>query len=319
MKLIIQIPCLNEEQTLPQVLKEIPKEIKGIKKIEIVIIDDGSTDKTAEIAKKHGCTVLKHKKNKGLGYAFKTGLEYAIEEGADILVNTDADNQYPSKYIEKIIQPIIKNQADVVISDRQTQKIKHFSPIKKFFQKIGSAFVRKLTKTKVNDTVSGFRAYNKNAMYNIHITTKFSYVLDTIMQLSKKNMKIVNVPITTNKPTRKSRLFKNMFQHIKKSGMNILRLYAVYEPFKTFALLSAIFLLPGLFLAFRFIYFFAQGQGDGRIQSLIATAILIITAVILFTLGIIGELLKTNRLLIEEQYTFNKKAKYEKNKKQNTK
>ena len=312
MKLIIQIPCLNEEKTLPQVLKEIPKEYKGIKKTEIVIIDDGSTDKTAEIAKKHGCTILKHKKNKGLGNAFKTGLEYALEQRADILVNTDADNQYPSRYIKNIIEPIIKNEADVVISDRQTHKIRHFSPLKKMFQKIGSGLVRKLTKTDVKDTVSGFRAYNKNAMLNLHITTKFSYVLDTIMQLSKKNMRIVNIPITTNKPTRKSRLFKNMYQHMIKSGMNILRLYAVYEPFKTFTFFSLIFFLPGLALATRFLYYFSQGQGDGYIQSLIATAILIITAVILFTLGIIGELLKTNRTLIEEQYTYQKKREYEK-------
>lgn len=316
MKLIIQIPCLNEEKTLSNVLKEIPEEIQGIKKIEIVVIDDGSKDKTATVAKKHGCTVLKHKKNKGLGYAFKTGLEYALEQGADILVNTDADNQYPSRYIKDIVEPIIKNEADVVISDRQTHKIKHFSPLKKTFQKIGSGLVRKLTKTNVKDTVSGFRAYNKNAMLNIHITTKFSYVLDTIMQLSKKNMRIVNVPITTNKPTRKSRLFKNMYQHILKSGMNILRLYAVYEPFKTFSFFSAIFFIPGLILGARFLYYFFQGLGDGYIQSLIATAILIITAVVLFTLGIIGELLKTNRMLIEEQYSFNKRNAYEKNKKE---
>jgi glycosyltransferase involved in cell wall biosynthesis len=311
MKLIIQIPCLNEEKTLPLVLKELPKKLNGISSIEVVVIDDGSTDKTSQVAKKYGCRVLKHKKNKGLGFAFKAGLEYALEKNVDILVNTDADNQYPSKYIKDLVKPIVDKKADLVISDRQTSKVKHFSLLKKFFQFFGSFLVRRLTETDVKDTVSGFRAYSKNAMYNLHITTKFSYVLDTIMQLSKKNMRIINIPIKINKPTRKSRLFKNMFQHIRKSGINLLRLYAIYEPFKTFTFFSLFFFIPGFLLGVRFIFYLLQGLGDGHIQSLIATAILIITSVMLFTLGIIGELLKTNRTLIEENYTFNKRRNYE--------
>ncbi len=300
MRLIIQIPCYNEEKTLPLVLRDIPKKIEGVKEIEVVVIDDGSKDKTVEVAKKYGCTVLKNKNNKGLGLSFKRGLEYALEKKADILVNTDGDNQYPSKYIPSLIKPVKENKADLVIGNRQPWKIKHFSPLKRMLQHLGSSVVRRLTNTSVEDTVSGFRAYSKEAMQNLNVTTRFSYVLDTLMQLSKKELNIVTIPIKTNKPTRKSRLFKNMFQHIIISATNVLRLYAVYEPFKTFFKISILFLIPGLFIGFRFLYFFMQGQGDGQVQSLIATAILIITSVVMFVMGILGELLKTNRQILEE-------------------
>lgn len=311
MRLIIQIPCLNEEKTLPLVLRDIPKTIQGISSIETVIIDDGSTDKTRDVAKKYGATVLKHNKNKGLGESFKRGLKYALKQNVDILINTDGDNQYPSYQIPKLISTMQKTNADLVIGNREPWKVEHFSPLKKVFQFFGSFVVRGLTQSKVEDTVSGFRAYNREAMYHLHITTKFSYVLDSIMQLSKKNLKIVSVKIPTNKPTRKSRLFTNMFQHMQKSGVNILRLYAIYEPFKIFFISSVLFATPGTLLIMRFLYFYAQGLGDGYVQSLIIASVMVITAVLLFVLGIIGELLKTNRMLIEETYTVVKRIENE--------
>jgi glycosyltransferase involved in cell wall biosynthesis len=307
MKLLIQIPSYNEEKTLPLVLKGMPKKINGITKIEILVIDDGSEDKTYQIAKKHKISVIRNKHNMGLGCSFKEGLKYAIDNNFDILVNTDADNQYPSKYIEEIVKPIIEHRADMVIGDRQTWRIKHFSFFKRIMQNLGSFVVRKLTNTNVPDTVSGFRAYSREAMYHLNITSKFSYVLDSIMQLSKKNLKIISIPIKTNPPTRKSRLFKNIFEHMYKSGLNILRVYIVYEPFKTFLYTSILFVVPGVILYIRFLYFFLIGEGSGHIQSLIIGSIFIISSLILFVLSIIAELLKTNRMLIEENLYYLKK------------
>ena len=310
MRLLIQIPCFNEEKTLSLVLRDIPKKIKGISKIDICVIDDGSTDKTVEVAKKLGVDhILIHKKNKGLGNAFKTGLAFAVENNYDILVNTDADNQYPSRYITDLVKPVVEGNADMVVGDRQTSKVAHFSPLKKFFQSFGSGVVRRLTHTDVRDAVSGFRAYSNDAMISMNITTKFSYVLDTIMQLSQKNMKIISVPISVIAPTRKSRLFKNMFQHMYKSGVNVLRLYVVYQPFKFFFMLSIIFLIPGIILALRFLYYFFTVGGAGHLQSLIAMAVLVLASVLFFVLGILGELLKTNRMIMEEMYTDLKRLK----------
>jgi glycosyltransferase involved in cell wall biosynthesis len=302
MKLIIQIPCLNEEENLSQVLNELPESIPGISDIEIVVIDDGSTDRTTEIARDHGATLIEHKQNLGLGIAFKHGLQYALQQDVDILVNTDADNQYPSEYIPDLVKAVVEGESDLVIGNRKPWKIKHFSKRKRFFQYAGSFVVRRLTNTNVPDTVSGFRAYSKAAMRSLNITTKYSYVLDAIMQLSKKGLTITSVPIKTNLPTRESRLFSNMFQHIFKSAVNVLRVYAIYEPFRTFLYLSLIFLIPGAFLGGRFVYFYVLGLGGGHIQSLIATAILIINGVLLIVLGVIAELLKTNRMIVEEMY-----------------
>jgi glycosyltransferase involved in cell wall biosynthesis len=239
-KLTINIPCLNEEKTLGLVLKELPTKIEGIDEIEVQIVDDGSRDKTVEVAKKFGCLIIKHKNNKGLGNAFRTGVETALGRGCDIFVNTDADNQYPSKYIPNLVKPVLAGKADLVIGNRNTSKIKHFSLFKKVFQIFGSWLVRKLSGSKVQDTVSGFRAYSKEALLQLNVVSKFSYCLDTIVQASKKNLAIVEIPIHTNAPTRKSRLFTNIFQHMWKSGCNLLRCYVMYEPFKTFILISLV-------------------------------------------------------------------------------
>lgn len=311
MKLVINIPCYNEEKTLPLVLKELPKKIKGISKIEVQIVDDGSTDDTVKVAEQYGCRVIKHKQNLGLGIAFKHGVQAALENGADIMVNTDADNQYPSKYIPDLIQPIIEEKADVVIGNRQTWKVKHFSPIKKFFQWFGSWSVRMATGSDVKDTVSGFRAYSRDTLYRLNVKTRFSYVLDTIMQCSMKNLRMVDADITINEPTRKSRLFKNMFQHMKKSGTNLIKIYIVYKPFLTFLVFAAIMMLPVLFLVGRFLYyyFFTDG-GGGHIQSLVIASMFFVSAMIFFALGIIVDLVKYNRELIEEELYLQKKSYY---------
>ncbi|MCK9568238.1 glycosyltransferase family 2 protein [Candidatus Pacearchaeota archaeon] len=301
MKLVINIPCYNEEQTLPMVLKELPKKISGIDKIEVQIVDDGSSDKTIEVAEKFGVDrIIRHKKNKGLGIAFKEGMQSALENGADIFVNTDADNQYPSKYIKDLVEPIIKQRADLVIGNRKPWKVKYFSPLKKFLQWFGNGLVRNILGSNVPDTVSGFRAYSKDAMLKMNVVTKFSYVLDTIMQAVQKDLKIESIPIETNPPTRKSRLFKNIFQHMKKSGSNLIRIFYLYEPLKTFFYLSLVFSIPGLFLIARFFYYMFTANYGQHIQSLIVASILIVTGVLSVALGIIGDSLKTNRVLTEE-------------------
>ena len=312
MKLVINIPCYNEEKTLPLVLREIPKKIKGISKIEVQIVDDGSTDKTVEVAKKFGVKrIVRHKTNMGLGIAFKHGLEAALENGADIFVNTDADNQYPSKYIKDLVQPILKHEADMVIGNRTPWKVKHFSGIKKFFHYWGNILMRFIAGSDVPDTVSGFRAYSRDAMLRLNITTRFSYVLDTIVQAERKGFVIVSIPITVNPPTRESRLFKNIFQHMTKSFVNVIRCYVIYEPFKTFMTFAALFFLPGLYLGLRFLYFsFITKSGGAHIQSLILAAILFTLSGLMFVLGIIAELLGTNRKLHEEMLYLARKKLY---------
>lgn len=312
-KLIIQIPCLNEEATLPLVLKDIPLSIDGVKKIETQIIDDGSSDKTVEIAKDLGITyIVSYIGNKGLGNAFRFGIEHALNNGATILVNTDGDNQYKSSDIPKLILPILKGEADIVIGDRETKKIAYFSPVKKFFQWLGTKITGVLAGEKeLKDAVSGFRAYSRDALVQLNVTSNFSYVLDTTIQAAHKKIKMVSVPIEINPPTRPSRLFKNIFQHIRKSSINILRVYAMYHPLRIFLWLGGISFFLGLIPIIRFLYdfFLMESGGEGKIQSLIIGAIFIIISSNLFALGIIGELLSKNRTLIE--YILNDRKKKE--------
>lgn len=311
MKLVINIPCYNEEKTLPLVLKELPKKIDGIDSIEVQIVDDGSKDRTVEVASKFKVDrIIRHKRNLGLGVAFRHGMEAALEAGADILVNTDANNQYPSRYIKDLVKPILEGKADMVVGNRMPWKVKHFSPLKRLFQYLGNMITRKISKSPVPDMVSGFRAYSKYSMLKLNVTVQFSYVLDTIMQASKKGLAIVSVPIETNPPTRKSRLFKNMFEHMKKSAVNIIRCYSIYEPFKTFMLGSIVFFAPALFLLLRFLWYWSHSSGSGRIQSLIISAILFFLGGLMVSLGIIGDLIGTNRMLIEQQLYLKKKEMY---------
>ena len=309
MKLVVQVPCLNEEKTLPLVLKEIPKKIDGIDKIEVQIIDDGSIDKTVNVAKKFKVNrIISHVGNRGLGVSFSEGMEEALKNGADILVNTDGDNQYPGKYIKDLVKPIIEKRAHMVIADRQTKKIAHFSPIKKFLQSLGSSMVRYLSGTDVPDAVSGFRAYSRKAMLELNVVTKFSYCIDTIVQAGKKDLVIKSIPITTNKPTRNSRLFKNIWQHVKRSTANLLRVFAVYEPFKTFLIMSALLFIPAVVFMSRFVYFylFVPSEARGHVQSLIVGSAFFMGAVQMFALAIHADLVSINRRLIEELLKYEK-------------
>jgi len=303
MKLIIQIPCFNEEGSITSVLTELPKSIQGIDVIEVLIIDDGSTDNTVQMAKELGVDyILPNIGNKGLGISFSRGMDFALKHGADILVNTDGDNQYPGKFIPDLIRPILDKEADIVVGDRRTMSINHFSPIKKFFQWLGTKVVILLSGEKqLRDAVSGFRAYSRQAMLELNITSKFSYVLDATIQASEKRIKITSIPISTNKPTRKSRLFRNMWQHIRLSGIGALRTFALYKPLKVFISLGTLILLIGAIPIVRFLYdYLFEGHGSGKIQSLIIGSVLLSIAFNLFALGIIGDLLGRNRKLIED-------------------
>ncbi|MDD5770265.1 MAG: glycosyltransferase family 2 protein [Candidatus Gracilibacteria bacterium] len=314
MKLIIQIPCKNEEENLGKVLSELPKHIDGVDIIEYQVIDDGSTDKTFEVAKNAGIHhIIKFNKNRGLGFGFKAGVENALSLGADILVNTDADNQYPSKYIKDLVRPIIEKKADIVIGNRKPTEVGHFKWYKKYLQGLGNVVLSFVVSEKLPDSVSGFRAYSRESLYELNVTTKFSYVIDTIIQAYKKGLKIDWVDITTNLPTRPSRLFKNIFEHIKKSTISIFRVYIMYEPLKVFLVLSLPFLITGFIGIFRFVYIhFFVNPLAGLLQSLIISGALITIGISLFSLGIIGDLIAKNRFLIEENLKMSKKMKYEK-------
>lgn len=316
MKLIIQIPCYNEEKTLLSVLEELPTQIDWVDEIETMIIDDGSSDKTIEVATKFGVDyIVKHIGNKGLGNSFKSGVHKALLEGADILVNTDWDNQYPSKFIPDLIKPILEGKADFVMWNRQTKKISHFSFLKKFFQWLGSAMVRYLSGTNIPDSVSGFRAYSKEALLKLNVTSDFSYAVDTLIQAGRKRIKIVDVDITTNKPTRPSRLFKNMWHHMYKTTQIMIRVYAMYNPMRIFFALGTPFLVLGLLGLSRFMYFYMMNPVDtGKIQSLVISGVFLMIAIQFYALGIIWDLIAKNRRLIEDDLYLTKKQYYEKNK-----
>ena len=309
-KLIILIPCYNEEKTLPQVIKSIPKKISGISKIEILVLDDGSNDKTVKVARQYGCIVVSNLKNQGLGKTFKRGIVEALNLGADILVNLDGDNQYKAEKIPLLVKPILEGDADLVIGNRPIFKIKHFSFIKKIFQYLGSYTVRFLSKSDVPDVVSGFRSYSKEAMLKLNITCKFSYVIETIVQANRKGLKIYNINIDVNSPTRKSRLSKGIFDHIKKSVADLLRVYIIYEPLKIFIYLSFIPFFLFLILICRYFFFFYFFSSEGHIQSLIAATILFILSLHFLGLGILAELNANNRQLIEDNLYIEKKRIY---------
>jgi glycosyltransferase involved in cell wall biosynthesis len=301
MKLVVQVPCYNEEETLSSVLESIPKKISGIDSIEIVIIDDGCKDKTVEIAKKHGVKhFVTHKKNMGLARSFHDGVNYALGIGADIVVNTDGDNQYPQNRIGDLVQPILHGEAEIVIGDRQTATIEHFSPMKKFFQRMGSGVVNWAAGTDLPDAASGFRAYSKEALMRINIVTSFSYCMETIIQAGNKRIPITSIKIKTNPKTRESRLFKNMWQHMFKSGTAIARSFIMYRPHLIFITIGGLLLVAGLVPFVRYGVLVVTGDNGNHFQSLLLGTVLIFGSIIAFALTIIADLTHTNRTLQED-------------------
>lgn len=317
MKLIVQIPCYNEEETLLSVLKEIPKKIDWIKEIEIQIIDDWSKDETIKVAENFWVDyIVKHIWNKWLWEAFKSWIENALLNWADIVVNTDWDNQYPWEYISALVLPIIQKKADIVIWDRQTKNIAHFSIIKKFFQWFWSFLVRFLSWTNVPDSVSWFRAYSKESLLKLNVTSSFSYAVDTLVQAWSKKLRIEHILMTTNKPTRKSRLFKNIFHHMYETSQILFRVYAMYNPMKIFFNLWTFFLLIWTFWIGRFIYYYILNPvWTWKIQSLVISVAFLIVSVQFFALWIIWDLIAKNRRLIEDNLYFTKKQYFKKYKK----
>ncbi|MCX6545544.1 MAG: glycosyltransferase family 2 protein [Acidobacteria bacterium] len=301
MKLIIQIPCLNEAETLPSTLRDIPRSIPGIDTIEILVIDDGSRDGTAEVARQHGVEhVIGFTCRRGLASAFSAGLDAALKLGADIIVNTDGDNQYSGHDIPRLIGPLLKGEADIVIGDRNVQDLDSMSPTKKLLQRLGSWVVRQVSDTQVPDTTSGFRAYTREAALRLTIVSDFTYTLESIIQAGKKRIAIAHVPIQSNARTRKSRLFSSVWTYVKASAATIVRIYAMYEPLKVFGLIGLMVFLAGVAISARFVYYFLGGAGQGHVQSLIVSAVLMIVGFQIALIGLVADVISGNRKLIED-------------------
>lgn len=312
MKVFIQVPCLNEEETLPAVLASIPDTISGVDELEILVIDDGSTDKTLEVARAHGVKhFVHHTRNMGLARSFRDGVNYALAQGADIVVNTDGDNQYPQDRIPDLVAPVIAGDADIVIADRQTHTIEHFSPFKKLMQRFGSFVVNRAASTELPDAASGFRAYSREALIRLNVVTQFSYCMETIIQAGNKRLRIASVPVVTNPKTRESRLFKNIFHHMAKSGSAIVRSYLMFKPYVIFASLAIFF---GVLAAIPLLRFFVEwlvgGDTTGMVQSLIFGAIMSVAALLSMALGVLSDLQRTNRVLLEDQLERIKEIQY---------
>lgn len=300
-KLIIQIPCLNEAGTLGVALKELPRKVPGFDKVEWLIIDDGSTDETVSVAKANGVDhIVQHTQNKGLAYAFMTGLNAALRLGADVVVNTDADNQYNAGDIPSLVLPIIENRADIVIGARPISNIAHFSPIKKVLQKLGSWVVRVSSGSDVQDAPSGFRAISREAAKQMMVFNEFTYTLETIIQAGRKNLKIESVPVGVNEDLRPSRLFKSIPNYIKRSILVIVRIFVIYRPMKFFGIIAFILLVLGLIPAFRFLYFYLTGDGEGHIQSVILAGLLLNMSFFTVLIAVVADLISANRLLLED-------------------
>jgi len=301
MKLIIQIPCLNEADTLPATVADLPTSVPGIDAIETLVIDDGSTDDTANVARKIGVThVIRFRRRKGLAAAFMAGIDASLKAGADIIVNTDGDNQYPGREIPKLLAPLLSGDADIVIGDRNIRDQKHMSWPKKSLQRLGSWVVRQVSTTKVPDTTSGFRAYTREAALRMNVVSEFSYTLESIIQAGKRRMAIGHVAIETNPRTRSSRLFDSIWSYLKKSGATIVRIYAMYEPLKVFTYIGSAIFLVGFAISIRFLYYFLFAYEPGKIQSLIFSAVLMIVGFQVVLIGLLADTLSGTRKLLED-------------------
>ena len=300
MKLVIQIPCFNEAESLPDTLKAIPRKIRGIDKVELLIIDDGSSDGTAEVARRWGVDhVVRHATNRGLAAAFQTGIDACLAAGADIIVNTDADGQYDGAAIPALVKPVLEGRADIVVGDRGVGNNQYFGPVKRLLQRLGTAVVRFLSRTDIDDAVSGFRAISREAAQRINITTEFSYTTDMLIQAGRKRMKVVSVPVGTNRTERPSRLFKSIPQFISRQLVTIARAYTTYNPLRAFVSAGLLMATIGAIPILRFLWFWVNGDGDGHLQSLVLGGSLVTLGIITSLLGVLADLIGANRKLIE--------------------
>jgi len=301
-KLIIQIPCLNEAATLPATLADLPRQVPGIDRVEWLVIDDGSNDGTAKVAREHGVHhIVRFRRRKGLAAAFIAGIDAALKLDADYIVNTDADNQYAAKDIQNLIAPLVRGDADIVIGDRNIRDVKHWSWQKKLLQRIGSWVVRQVSGTAVPDTTSGFRAYTREAALRMTIVSDFSYTLESIIQAGKRRMAIAHVDVATNQRTRPSRLFDSMFAYIKNSAATIVRIYTMYEPLKVFTYVGATVFLIGFAISLRFLYFYLfTVTSEGKIQSLILSAVLMLVGFQVVMIGLVADAISGTRKLLED-------------------
>jgi glycosyltransferase involved in cell wall biosynthesis len=301
MKLVIQIPCYNEEATLAQTIGDLPSSLPGINEIEYLVVDDGSKDGTAEVARQLGIHhIVCLKENRGLAYAFQAGLEAALKVGADIIVNTDADNQYYGADIRLLVQPILEDRADIVVGDRGVAELEHFSPVKRMLQQLGSWVVERAAGIPIPDATSGFRAFSRDAALRLTILSSYTYTLETLIQAGARRMSVVYVPIRTNPQTRQSRLIRSIPSFLSISAVTILRFYIMYRPIRVFMTIGSLLIAGGLALGFRFLYFYVQGRGTGKVQSLILAAILTIMGFQACLIGLIADLVRLNRVMLEE-------------------
>jgi glycosyltransferase involved in cell wall biosynthesis len=300
MKLIIQIPCLDEEETLPRTLADLPREVPGFDEVEWLLIDDGSTDRTIDVGVAHGVDhVVRLTNNKGLAAAFQAGLDASLKLGADVIVNTDGDNQYRGSDIPRLVEPILAGAADMVVGDREVRTVEHFSPMKKLMQRLGSWVVRAASGTEIADTTSGFRAYNREAALQVQVVSTFTYTLETIIQAGQLLVATTHVPVGTNPQTRESRLFPSNRAYVRRNALTIFRVYAQYEPLKVFWRAAIVVGLCALAAWSRFILALFEAHGRGHVQSLILGAVLFNAAMLLAALGVIGDLLAAQRLLTQ--------------------
>lgn len=311
MKLLIQIPCYNEAETLEIALNALPKQIDGVDEIEYLIIDDGCTDNTVEVARNWGVHhIVSFTRNKGLAKGFMAGLDACLRNGADIIVNTDADNQYCADDIPKLIQPILEHKADIVIGERPIDETEHFSLLKKKLQHLGSWVVRKASHTDIPDAPSGFRAFSREAAMRLNVINDYTYTLETIVQAGRNRMAIVSVPIRTNPELRKSRLFHSMYGYIKKSILTIFRALMMYKPLYCFTLVAAVPSTIGILIGIRFMIYYFAGKGNGHTQSLMLACTLLIIGFITFVIGMLADVISANRKILEDVQYRIKKVEY---------
>ena len=301
-KLIIQIPCLNEAETLPATLADLPRSVPGIDVVEVLVIDDGSRDRTAEVAKAQGVAhVIRFRQRKGLAAAFIAGIDASLRRGADYIVNTDADNQYAGRDIARLLEPLLRGDADIVVGDRNIRDLAHMSWPRKLLQRLGSWTVRQVSATNVPDTTSGFRAYTREAALRMTIVSDFSYTLESLIQAGKQRMAVTHVPISTNPRTRPSRLFDSVLSYIKRSAATIVRIYTMYEPLKVFTYIGTTIFVAGFIISMRFLYYFLfTFESEGKVQSLILSAVLMIVGFQVVLIGLVADVISGMRKLLED-------------------